>query len=65
MESLAPKNKALGRFDKPFKNVETEYIEVHKKETDPMICAVVKALLEIDEILIKQESEKEVLQEAS
>lgn len=64
MKSKLPNKKAANRFDKPFETVEIEYIAVDPKEADRIICAVVRALLEIDQILSKGES-KEALKEAS
>ena len=64
MKSKLPKKKAARRFDKPFETVEIKYLDFDQKEADGRICALVRALLEIDQILSKEET-TEVYQEAS
>lgn len=64
MKSKLPKEKAARRFDEPFEAVEIKYLDSSKNEVDERICALVRALLEIDQILSKEETTK-VYQEAS
>lgn len=56
MKSKLPKKKAASRFDKPFETVEIEYIATDENDADQMICAVVRTLLEIDQILSREET---------
>lgn len=65
MKSKLPKKKAASRFDKPFETVEIEYIATGENDAGQIIvCAVVRALLEIDQILSREETRK-VYEEAS
>lgn len=65
MKSLCKKQKnRRSRFENIFENIEIEYIAVNKKEADQHICAVVRALIEIDQILSREETDK-VYKEAS
>ena len=64
MKSKLPKKKAASRFDKPFETVEIKYFELDQNEADERICALVRALLEIDQILSREET-GEVYKEAS
>lgn len=64
MKSKPPKKKAASRFDKPFETVEIEYITTSENDADQIACALVRTLLEIDQILSKEETTK-VYQEAS
>lgn len=64
MKSKPPNKKAASRFDKPFETVEIEHLDCNGKEADERICALMHALLEIDQILSKEETAK-VYQEAS
>lgn len=64
MKSKLPKKKAASRFDKPFETVEIKYIATGENDADQIVCAVVRALLEIDQILSREET-KTVYKEAS
>ncbi len=64
MKSKLPKKKAASRFDKPFETVEIEYIATSGNDADQIICAVVRTLLEIDQILSREET-GEAYKEAS
>lgn len=64
MKSKLPMKKAASRFDKPFETVEIEYIAADENDADQIVCAVVRTLLEIDQILSKEETDK-VYKEAS
>ncbi|MBX3039380.1 MAG: hypothetical protein KF789_01575 [Bdellovibrionaceae bacterium] len=64
MKSKLPKKKAASRFDEPFEIVEIEYIATSENDADQVTCAVVRTLLEIDQILSKEETDL-VYKEAS
>ena len=64
MKSKLPVKKAASRFDEPFETVEIKYLDLDQNEADERICALVRSLLEIDQILSKEETTK-VYQEAS
>lgn len=49
--------KRTHRVEDYLENVEIEFIELSEKETVCRICAVMRALLEIDEISSPKESE--------
>ena len=55
MESKAPPKRAASRFDKLFESIEIEYIAVDGKDADRKICEIVRALLEIDLALSKDD----------
>lgn len=64
MKSKLPVKKAARRFDEPFETVEIKYLDSNKNEADERICALVRTLLEIDQILSREETET-VYREAS
>ena len=57
MKSFYQKNKGENPFEKIFETIEIEYIDLSEKENVKRICAVVRALLEIDQVLDSRESE--------
>lgn len=65
MKSLCDKKKSRGRFEKLFECVEMELIKVTQEESEQIICAVVKALLEIDQNRVQEDSLAENHKEAS
>ncbi len=56
MKSKLPKKKAARRFDESFETVEIKYLDCNQNEADERVCALVRTLLEIDQILSKDET---------
>lgn len=65
MKSLGKKKKTRVQSEEYFKNVEIKRIEIDRDEADRRICAVVEALIEIDQALVAEESKMQVSKEAS
>ena len=64
MKSFCQGDKGKNRFEQIFETIEIEYIALNEKEAAKRVCAVVRVLLEIDQILESRESEA-VTQEAA
>ena len=64
MKSFCQGDKGKNRFEQIFETIEIEHIALSEKEAAKRICAVVRALLEIDQILDSRES-SEMNQEAA
>ncbi len=56
MKSFCQGYKGKNRFEEYFETVEIEYLPLSEKEATKRICAVIRALLEIDQILDSRES---------
>jgi hypothetical protein len=64
MKPFSPKKTAKNVLKENFETIEIEYICTSEKEAAKRICAAVRALLEIDQILEKRESVRTNLEAA-
>lgn len=62
---LLCKKSMRSRFEELYENVEIEHVVTDEKEADRRICAAIRALIEIDQILSKRDSLAEKVKEAS
>ena len=65
MKWIGKKKKTRVQSEEYFKNVEIKQVEIDPDEADRRICAVVEALIEIDQALSAEESKTQVSKEAS
>jgi hypothetical protein len=58
MKSFCQSYKGKNLFEEYFETIEIENMPINEKEATKRICAVIRALLEIDQILDSRESSK-------
>lgn len=62
---LLCKKSTRSRFGELYENVEIEQVVTDEKEAHRRICAAIRALIEIDQILSKRDSLADKVREAS
>jgi hypothetical protein len=62
---LLCKKSMRSRFEELYEKVEIEHVVTDEKEAGRRICAAIRALIEIDQILSKRDSLADEVKEAS